>query len=108
MREAENTLSAKVKNKDEIGTLYAAFKRMAQSMKELTLQISINSEQLAASAEQLSASTNESVKASEEMSGSILDISKSADEQLQSISQTKQDLEQIIRSKPDRCFFRRS
>ncbi|GGH71612.1 hypothetical protein GCM10010978_07750 [Compostibacillus humi] len=95
LREAENTLSAKVKNKDEIGTLYAAFKRMAQSMKELTLQISINSEQLAASAEQLSASTNESVKASEEISGSILDISKSADEQLQSISQTKQDLEQI-------------
>lgn len=95
LREAENTLSAKVKNKDEIGTLYAAFKRMAQSMKELTLQISINSEQLAASAEQLSASTNESVKASEEISASILDISKSADEQLQSISQTKQDLEQI-------------
>lgn len=95
IEKAELTLQQNITSRDEVGTLYASFKEMILTIKDMMNQININSEQLAASSQQLSASTDHSVKAMEEVSSTIQMVAASTDTQKAAMENATSGLKKI-------------
>ena len=82
------TVDVKVKGKDEIGDLAAAFSKMATNINETLIQINISSEQVSSGSRQVAESSQSLAQGSTEQASSIEQLSASID---QISSQTKQN-----------------
>jgi methyl-accepting chemotaxis protein len=68
-----------IRSEDEIGQLAAAFKKMAQNLHSLVVQVQCQAHLVAASSEELSASALQSAEAANQVAGSIVQIAQGAD-----------------------------
>lgn len=84
-----------LQDKSEFGDVSIASDVMTKSIRDLVKQISSLSEQLAASSEELTASAEQSAYASNQVAGSITDVARGAENQLQSATTANDVVHQI-------------
>lgn len=77
-----------VKNRDEIGDLSTAFNDMTRNLRRLIEQVSLNSIQVASSAEELTASAEQTTKATNQISVSIQEVASGAETQGQGANES--------------------
>lgn len=92
------TKKIEVQSKDELRALADTFNKMIISLKEVISQSGNISEQVAAISEELSAASEEVTASAEEVTNTIVDVSKSAEKQFESIEESKGIMDEMIRS----------
>lgn len=92
------TKKIEVQSKDELRALADTFNKMILSLKEVISQSGNISEQVAAISEELSAASEEVTASAEEVTNTIVDVSKSAEKQFESIEESKGIMDEMIRS----------
>ncbi|MBA2936704.1 methyl-accepting chemotaxis protein [Paenibacillus sp. CGMCC 1.16610] len=81
--------------KDEIGQLVHASNDMAESLRDIIVQVRINSEQVAAAAEDLTTSAEQTSHATEMISITMQDIASSTEKEVQSAEETLETVSEI-------------
>jgi methyl-accepting chemotaxis protein len=84
-----------VNSQDELGRLARAFEIMVDNLRNLVRKIDTSSELVAASAEELTASAHQSSQAANQVAGSIADVSKRTEEQLNVANNTSAVVQQM-------------
>lgn len=84
-----------IRNHDEIGTLAAAFNKMADNLRQLLRHVASTSEQVAASSEELTASAEQTSKATEQVTLSIQEMAIGADKQGQSMTESSNAVREL-------------
>ncbi|MFJ5772296.1 methyl-accepting chemotaxis protein [Psychrobacillus sp. NPDC093180] len=95
---AEGDLSGemvKVKNKDEIGDLVGSFNLMAENLRTVIEQVSMNSNHVAASAEELTASAEQTSQATEQIATSIQDIASGSETQVVTANESSEAMKEM-------------
>ena len=82
-------------SKDEIGQLGRAFRTMTDNLIQLVQQVSLSSEQVAASSQQLSAGAEESAQASQQVAAAIMEVSVGTEKQRNAVNETSAVVQQI-------------
>jgi methyl-accepting chemotaxis protein len=77
-----------VKRKDEIAQLSASFNNMADSLRDVLMEVGQTSAQLAASSEELTASSEQTSKATEHISVSIQEMAGGSEQQVQQVEES--------------------
>jgi methyl-accepting chemotaxis protein len=90
---AEGDLTAEIdiNQKDEVGQLVIAIKKMAASLKEIVAQIIASSAQIASSSEQLSSTSEEVSQGANEQASSVEEVSSTMEEMVSNIEQNTQN-----------------
>lgn len=81
--------------KDEFGEMAAAFDKMNRQMRELMRRIAATADHLAASSQELTASAQQSADASTNVSGSIMQVARGAEKQVNAVHETAAIVEQV-------------
>ncbi|MEK8126302.1 methyl-accepting chemotaxis protein [Paenibacillus filicis] len=84
-----------VRNKDEIGDLYASFQVMYTNLKTLAQSLSVSSDSLSAASQQLSAATNETTEASSQIAVAIQDAATTNELQASSVRESSRAMEEM-------------
>lgn len=82
-------------SKDEIGQLGRAFRTMTDNLIQLVQQVSLSSEQVAASSQQLSAGAEESAQASQQVAAAIMEVSVGTEKQRNAVNETSAVVQQM-------------
>lgn len=82
-------------SKDEIGQAAGAFQKMNQNLRQLINQISIHTEQVAASSEQLTANADQMAGASEQIAQTVYRVASATDQQVQSVHDMNRTMEEM-------------
>lgn len=85
----------KVKNRDEIGELATSFNQMANNLRTLIEKVSLNSVQVASSAEELTASAEQTSEATNQIATSIQEIASGAETQGQGATESSQAMKEM-------------
>ncbi|GGA25703.1 methyl-accepting chemotaxis protein [Psychrobacillus lasiicapitis] len=85
----------KVKNKDEIGDLVGSFNLMAENLRAVIEQVSMNSNHVAASAEELTASAEQTSQATEQIAASIQDIASGSETQVMNANESSEAMKEM-------------
>ncbi|MGQ7886225.1 methyl-accepting chemotaxis protein [Paenibacillus sp. WC2504] len=81
--------------KDEVGQLVHASNEMVESLRDIIVQVRINSEQVAAAAEELTTSAEQTSHATEQISITMQDIASSTEKEVQSAEETLETVSKI-------------
>lgn len=84
-----------INNHDEIGSLAAAFNKMAENLRQLLRHLATTSEQVAASSEELSASAEQTSRATEHVTLSLQEIAIGSEKQGQSMSESSNAVQEL-------------
>lgn len=85
----------KVKNKDEIGDLVGSFNRMAENLRTVIEQVSMNSNHVASSAEELTASAEQTSEATEQIVTSIQAVASGSETQVISANESSEAMKEM-------------
>ena len=85
----------KVKNKDEIGDLVGSFNLMAENLRTVIEQVSMNSNHVASSAEELTASAEQTSQATEQIASSIQDIASGSETQVINANESSEAMKEM-------------
>lgn len=85
-----------VKSNNELGELGHAFNSMKENLRELILQVDMNTEQVAASAEELSAASEETTTTTVYVGQSIQEMANGAQSQMTGMKQTADAMTSIV------------
>ncbi|SES33631.1 methyl-accepting chemotaxis protein [Psychrobacillus sp. OK032] len=85
----------KVKNKDEIGELVGSFNHMAENLRTVIEQVSMNSNHVASSAEELTASAEQTSQATEQIATSIQDIASGSETQVNTANESSEAMKEM-------------
>lgn len=92
-----NVEKIKIKSKDEVYYLNESFEQMTNNLRGMISSISVNSDQVAASAEELNASAEQTSKATETVAAAIQEISSGADVTTTKLEKNSTSLQEILR-----------
>lgn len=81
--------------RDEIGSLIGDFHRMKEQLRELIRKVALATEQMAASSQELTASADQSAQAANQVAGSITDVARGAERQLNAVNDTSAVVQQM-------------
>ncbi|MFJ8065134.1 methyl-accepting chemotaxis protein [Psychrobacillus sp. NPDC096426] len=85
----------KVKNQDEIGDLVGSFNLMAENLRTVIEQVSMNSNHVASSAEELTASAEQTSQATEQIASSIQDIASGSETQVMNANESSEAMREM-------------
>lgn len=85
----------KVKNKDEIGDLVGSFNLMAENLRTVIEQVSMNSNHVASSAEELTASAEQTSQATEQIASSIQEIASGSETQVTTANESSEAMKEM-------------
>ncbi|CAM3412517.1 HAMP domain-containing methyl-accepting chemotaxis protein [Paenibacillus lupini] len=85
----------RIKNKDEIGDLAASFKQMRRNLRELIQKVSVNSGQVAASAEELTASAEQTTLATEQIAVTMQSVATEVENQFNTVEEASKTIYEI-------------
>ena len=84
-----------IKNKDEIGDLVGSFNLMAENLRMVIDQVSVNSNHVASTAEELTASAEQTSLATEQIATSIQDIASGSENQVVGASESSAAMKEM-------------
>ena len=93
--DGKGTSSKYIKQKDEIGKMYAALTFMKQNVREFIMKTSDSAQQVAASSEELTATSEQTATAAEEVAKTIEDIAQGASEQAKDTETVAHNVEEL-------------
>lgn len=87
-----------VKSKDEAGKLGVAFNTMTANLRELVKQVSLASEQVAASAQELTAITEQNAQATTQIASAVGEVAQDTEKLTGSVDVTSEAVQQLSQS----------